>query len=296
MDHDVIIIGGSYAGMAAALQLARARRKVLVIDAGERRNRTASHSHGFLSRDGDDPATIAMVARRQLEAYPTVSLITGNAVRAGGERDHFVVECADGAHHPGRRVILATGVRDHLPAIEGMAERWGKSIFHCPYCHGYELNQGRIGVIASGAMSTHQAELLTDWGDVTFLPNGVMALDPETQDRLEKRGIGIETAGIARIIGEADVQLADGRVLSFSGLFVAPRVEPSGNLASTLGCALQDTPLGTQIETNPSKETSIAGVFACGDAAVAPHSVSLAVADGAMAGAHVHRSLVWPGN
>ncbi|WP_367716360.1 NAD(P)/FAD-dependent oxidoreductase [Nitratireductor sp. GISD-1A_MAKvit] len=295
MDHDVIVVGGSYAGMAAALQLARARRRVLIIDGGERRNRAASHSHGFLSRDGDDPATIAMVARRQLQAYPTVSVITGNAVKASGERDRFVVECADGTHHPGRRVVLATGVRDHLPAIEGMAERWGRSIFHCPYCHGYELNQGRIGVIGSGAMSIHQAELLTEWGDVTFMPNGAPTLDPETRDRLHQRGIGIETADIVRIVGEAGVQLADGRALSFSGLFVAPRVEPSGSLSTTLGCALHDTPLGTQIETNAAKETSVPGVYACGDVAVVPHSVSLAVADGAMAGAQVHRSLVWPG-
>ncbi|XHC00463.1 NAD(P)/FAD-dependent oxidoreductase [Nitratireductor sp. ac15] len=295
MDQDVIIIGGSYAGMAAALQLARARRRVLIVDAGQRRNRTANHSHGFLSRDGAGAAEIALEARRQLEAYSTISVLTGNATAVSGERDHFVVECADGAHHPGRRVILATGVRDHLPAIEGIAERWGRSIFHCPYCHGYELNRGRIGVIGSGAMSAHQAELLTEWGDVTFLPNEALTLDPETRDRLIKRGINIETASIARITAEADVELADGRMLSFSGLFVAPRVEPASDLPVALGCALQETPMGTQIKTDASKETSIPGVFACGDVALAPHSVSLAVADGAMAGAQVHRSLVWPG-
>ena len=295
MKQDVIIIGGSYAGMAAALQLARARRRVLVIDAGERRNRAARHSHGFLSRDGADPAQIALEARRQLQAYPTVNVIAARATAVSGERDRFVVECADGAHHPGRRVIFATGVRDHLPAIEGMAERWGRHIFHCPYCHGYELNQGRIGVIGSGEMSTHQAELLTEWGEVTFLPNDALTLDPETRERLIQRGANIETTGIARIANDADVELADGRVLSFSGLFVAPRVEPASSLPVALGCALQETPMGTQVETDASKETSVSGAFACGDVALVPHSVSLAVADGAMAGAQVHRSLVWPG-
>lgn len=295
MDQDVIIIGGSYAGMAAALQLARARRRVTIVDAGRRRNRTANHSHGFLSRDGAGAAEIALEARRQLEAYQTISILTGNATAVSGERDRFVVECADGAHHTGRRVILATGVRDHLPAIDGMVERWGRSIFHCPYCHGYELNRGRIGVIGSGAMSTHQAELLTEWGAVTFLPNDALTLDAETCDRLVQRGVNIETAGISRIAGQADVELRDGRKLSFSGLFVAPRVEPASDLPVALGCALQETPMGTQIKTDASKETSIPGVFACGDVALAPHSVSLAVADGAMAGAQVHRSLVWPG-
>ncbi|EYD75527.1 Thioredoxin reductase [Rubellimicrobium mesophilum DSM 19309] len=164
MPYDVIAIGGSYAGMAAALQLLRARRSVLVIDSGQRRNRFASHAHGFLVQDGVDPAEIARAARRQLGTYPTLTWVVGRAVAASGGPDNFVVTTDDGQVHQGQRILLATGVSDQLPAIPGLAERWGRSVFHCPYCHGYELNEGRVGVIATGPISVHQAELLTEVG------------------------------------------------------------------------------------------------------------------------------------
>lgn len=131
----------------------------------------------------------------------------------------------------GRRVLFATGVCDALPSIEGLEERWGRSVYHCPYCHGYELDQGRVGVIGSGSMSAHQAELLTEWGDVTFLPNGAVSLDDETRRRLEGCGVTLEEAPIKRVVEEADVALADGRVLSFAGLFVATTVSPASPLS-----------------------------------------------------------------
>ncbi|NZA24942.1 NAD(P)/FAD-dependent oxidoreductase [Luteimonas sp. SJ-92] len=294
MSHDVIVVGGSYAGMAAALQLLRARRRVLVIDAGQRRNRAAAASHGFLGHDGRDPAWIANVARSQLERYPTLTWIEGAAVAASGARDEFAVETSDGADHRGRRLLLALGVSDTLPDVPGLAERWGRSVFHCPYCHGYELDRGDIGVVATGPMSVHQAKLLPEWGRVTLFANGVLDLDPQTEEALSGRGVAIERASIARIEGHADVVLADGRRLGFAGLFTASRNAPSSDLADRLGCELMDTPMGTQIRTNEAKETTIAGVFACGDAARVPHSVSLAVGDGAWAGAQVHQSLVFP--
>lgn len=294
MHHDVIIVGGSYAGMAAALQLLRARKTVLVIDGGQRRNRFATHSHGFLGQDGVDPAEIARTARLQLEAYPTLTWIDGQAVAIGGELDRFTVETADGGTHQGRRILLAMGVTDHLPPIAGLAERWGRTIFHCPYCHGYELDQGRIGVIATGPMSTHQAELLTEWGAVTFLTNGVVTLDAPARAVLEDRGVTIEETPIERIEGAADLVLSDGRTLSFAGFFVASRCEPSSPLGVASGCAVEETPMGLQLRTDAAKMTSVPGIFACGDIARVPHSVSLAVADGAWAGAQLHRSLVWP--
>lgn len=293
MKNDVIIVGGSYAGMAAALQLLRARRTVLVIDAGVRRNRFASHSYGFLGQDGADPSEIARVARGQLEAYPTLAWIDGTAEAASGEKDGFVVTTADGGRHEGRRLLFAIGVADALPAIEGLAERWGKSVFHCPYCHGYELNRGRIGVIATGPMSVHQAQLIPEWGEVTFLTNGVVPLDAALRRDLSDRGVSIEETAITRLDGGADVVLADGRRLEFSGLFTATRNSPSTPIASSLGCEIEETPFGAQIRTDGTKETSIPGAFACGDAARVPHSVSLAVGDGAWAGAQVHRSLVF---
>ncbi|MBL8257063.1 MAG: NAD(P)/FAD-dependent oxidoreductase [Pseudoxanthomonas mexicana] len=293
-NYDVIVVGGSYAGMAAALQLVRARRSVLVIDAGKRRNRAASHSHGFLSQDGADPAFIASTARAQLEAYPTVSWVDDLVVKASGSRDAFTVERTGGEVYGARRLLLATGVSDTLPDVAGLAERWGASVFHCPYCHGYELDQGQIGVVAASPVSVHQAQLLPEWGSVTFLTNGVVELDEPTTKDLSTRGVTVETTRIDRIEGHADVVLSDGRCLSFAGLFTAPKNAPSTSIAEELGCALAETPMGTQIQTSETKETNIAGVFACGDAARVPHSVSLAVADGAWAGAQIHRALVWP--
>jgi len=293
MNHDVIVIGGSYAGMAAALQLLRARRRVLIVDAGKRRNRFASHAHGFLSQDGVDPAEIAAISRRQLEAYPTLTWIDGVAEAAGGEKDDFSVTLSDGSTHQGRRLLFATGLADGLPEIEGLAARWGQSVFHCPYCHGYELDRGRIGVIATSPMSIHQAQLIPEWGAVTFFTNEVLTLDAAARADLEARHVTIEETPIARLEGHADIALADGRTLSFAGLFTAPHCSPSTPIAEHLGCALTETPMGIQIRTDEAKETTVPGAFACGDVAKMPHSVTLAVADGAWAGANLHRSLVF---
>lgn len=293
MNYDVIVIGGSYAGMAAALQLLRARRTVLIIDAGKRRNRTATHSHGFLGQDGVDPAELARAARAQLMAYPTLTWLDGDAERATGTKDEFRVT-SHGKAYSAKRLLFATGVLDQLPEIPGVLERWGRSVFHCPYCHGYELDQGRIGVIATGPMSIHQAQLLAEWGDTTFFTNGAFELDGTSAVELSNRSVSIETTPVARIEGRADVVLTDGRQLTFEGLFTAPRNRPATPIAEQLGCELVETPMGTQIWTSETKETSLSGAFACGDVARVPHSVSLAVGDGAWAGAQLHRSLVWP--
>jgi thioredoxin reductase len=291
--QDVIVIGGSYAGMAAALQLLRARRKVLVVDAGERRNRFAGTSHGFLGQDGVDPAVTWARARDQLLAYPTLSWVTGKATSVTGQRDGFSVATEAGTN-VSRRLLLAIGLRDDLPAIQGLAERWGKSVFHCPYCHGYELNQGTIGVIATGAMSLHQAQMLPDWGATTFLTNGALVMDADQRNDLRSRGVMVEETPIRALTGAADIQLQDGRTLTFAGLFTASRTSPASLLPEAIGCSMMETPLGVQISTSEAKETSVPGVFACGDVARAPHSVSLAVADGAWAGTQVHRSLLFP--
>ncbi|MCS0494381.1 NAD(P)/FAD-dependent oxidoreductase [Ancylobacter sp. MQZ15Z-1] len=291
--HDVIIIGGSYAGMAVALQLVRARRQVLVIDAGRRRNRFADASHGFLGQDGADPAEIARTAREQLSAYPTLDWIEGTAAGASGMRDAFHVTTTDGARHEGRRLLFATGVSDALPSIHGLAERWGRSVFHCPYCHGYELDRGQIGVIATGPMSVHQAQMVAEWGETTLFTNASVAPDATERADLAARGVAVEETTIARLDGVAGVVLADGRRLDFAGLFTLPANAPATPVATTLGCELAETAFGTQIRTDGAKETSVPGAFACGDVARMPHSVSLAVADGAFAGMAIHRSLVF---
>ncbi len=293
MTHDVIIVGGSYAGMSAALPLLRARRQVLVIDAGQRRNRFASHSHGFLTQDGVAPDVIAAQAGLQLAQYGTLSWIEGTAANAAQTGDGFEVTMEDGRAFQGKRIILATGLTDELPDIAGLKERWGQSVFHCPYCHGYELNQGKIGVIGVGPMSLHQGLMLPDWGQTTLLTNQTFTPTAEEEQRLAARGAALETGEIAAISGVADVEMKDGRTLSFDGLFVASTVRPSSPLAAQLGCDVEEMPNGIQIVTNMMKETSVPNVFACGDVARTGGSVPLAVGDGTMAGAGVHRSLMF---
>jgi thioredoxin reductase/SAM-dependent methyltransferase len=292
--YDVVIVGGSYSGMAAALQLARARRSVCVIDAGQRRNRFASSSHGVLGQDGVAPAEIASNAKAQLLRYPTVTWLTGTVTRAEKHEDSFTVHTAQAERLVGRRLVLATGVTDELPAIPGLAERWGQSVFHCPYCHGYELDRGPLGVLATSEVSLHQALLIPEWGPTTLFTNGVVTPNEHQQQQLHARGVTIEHELVAAITGDrATVQLQDGRSIALAGLFLATRANPTSPLAAQLGCAFADGPHGPYIQTDEAKETSVADVFACGDAARMAGNVTFAMADGAMAGMGAHRSLIF---
>jgi thioredoxin reductase len=291
--HDVIVVGGSFAGLAAATQIARARRKVLVVDAGRRRNRFAEASHGFLTQDGRAPGEIIADAREQLMAYPSAEIDGGLVEKAEQIDGGFVLTRADGSVLRSKRLVLATGVVDTLPEVAGLSERWGRSVFHCPYCHGYELGGGRIGVIASMPQSPHQAALIADWGATTLFVNNLFEPDEEQLAMLEKRGVAIETAEIEAIVGKADVRLVDGRVLSFDGLFTASKTSMASPLAEQLGCRFVEGPIGPYIETSGFMQTSVPGVYACGDAARGAGSVSIAVGDGAMAGVGAHQSLIF---
>lgn len=297
MQIDFAVIGGSFAGLSAALQLARARRQVLVVDAGQRRNRAVDAagltSHGFLTQDGRAPAAIAAEGRAQLLRYPGVRWLDGSAEDAHVAADgRLAFRVGDVAVSAGR-LVLATGVRDELPAVPGLAERWGRSVFHCPYCHGYELDGGAIGVIAATTMAQHQALMLPDWGRTTLFLNGVYTPTDEERAELARRGTHIETTPVLRIDGEADVVLADGRVLRMAGLFTQPRTSMASPVAAQLGCAMADGPMGPFIQVGPTQETSVPHVFACGDAARAAGSVALAVGDGVMAGFGAHRSTMF---
>ncbi|MBI6941869.1 NAD(P)/FAD-dependent oxidoreductase [Pseudomonas putida] len=291
---DVIIVGGSYAGISAGLQLARARRKVLVIDAGVRRNRFAHSSHGFLGQDGRNPGVIAGEARAQLLAYPTVEWCAQSAVCASGAADAFVVTTANGEQYGGRRLVLAAGVVDELPAVPGLMQRWGQSVFHCPYCHGYELDGGPIGVLAASPVAIHHAMMLPDWGPTTFFLNGVFEPDGEQLAQLHKRNVHVEREGVVSVGGEgADVRLTSGRVVELAGLFTQPRTRMASPVPERLGCAFEDGPMGPFIKVDAMRETSVPGVFACGDAAVAAGNVAIAVGDGARTGGAVHHSLIF---
>lgn len=292
MTFDVAIVGGSFAGLSAALPLARARRRVAVFDTAMRRNRFAATSHGLLAQDGRAPKEIVADARAQLAGYPTFEWIEGAVTTILGTLDAFELHAA-GITHRARRIILAMGVVDALPAIPGLAQRWGRTVFHCPYCHGFELRQGRIGVIATGALSMHQARLLPEWGSVTFFLNGELTLSDEDAQMLAARGVTVEATPVASIVDDARVVLADGRSDTFAGLFTASRTSPASPLAAQMGCEHEEGQMGPFVMTDMMKTTSVPGVFACGDIARAAGSVPLAVGDGALAGTAAHASLVF---
>jgi thioredoxin reductase len=290
---DAIVVGGSYAGLSAATQLARARRRVLVLDTSQRRNRFARHSHGFLTRDGSEGAAIAAKGREQLLAYPTVTWREGLAVNAAAHEDGFQVTLADGQLLLARRLVLATGVIDELPPLDGLAERWGRHVFPCPYCDGYELAQGNIGVLASGPMAWHLAMMLPDWGTVTLFLNGAFEPDEAQLAALVERGVAIERSPVERVTGKADVVLRDGNVRSLDGLFAMGTTRAGSPLAEQLGCAFEQGYSGPYIRTDQRKASTVPGVFCCGDAASMLPGVAYAVADGAMAGVAAHQSLIF---
>ena len=294
--HDVIVAGGSFAGLGAAMMLGRARRRVVVIDAGVPRNRFAPASHGFLGQDGRAPAEIIATFRSQVLAYPTVHFVAGVAVSARGVVDDFVVALESGESLRARRLVLATGVVDELPAIPGVAERWGTSVLHCPYCHGYEVADRRLGVLATGAI-LHQAILLGDWSArVTLFANGV-ELDDEQRAELARRGVRIEERRVLELVGEAPtlagVRVADGSIVEVDAVFTGAPTRLASPLAEQLGCAMDDGPFGPIVRTDAWRATTVSGVFCAGDAARAPHNATWAAADGVTAGIKAHQSLVF---
>ncbi|HEX7128415.1 MAG TPA: NAD(P)/FAD-dependent oxidoreductase [Thermodesulfobacteriota bacterium] len=298
MSHDAIVVGGSFAGLSAAMHLARARRRVLVIDAGRPRNRFARASHGFLGQDGRAPAAIIEDARAQVLAYPTARLVRGEATHATPTGDGFEVALASGERVTASRLILATGVEDELPDVPGLKERWGASVLHCPYCHGYEVAGGRLGVLATGAMALHQAMLVPDWGEVTLFTNGAIELDDGRRAALRARGVRIEAEPVEALVGDtpalAGVRLRGGRFVPLDALFTASRTRMASPLAEQLGCAFEEGPFGPVIRTDEFKETSVPGVYAAGDAARARHNATYASADGVTAGIFAHQSLIVP--
>jgi len=294
--YDAIVVGGSFAGLSAAMQLVRARRRVLMIDAGRPRNRFAAASHGFLGQDGNSPAAIRAEGLRQLGAYPTFELREGVAETARAEEGGFAVTVGGGVEEAARRLVLATGVEDRLPDLPGLEERWGKSVLHCPYCHGYEVRDRPLGVLAIGPMAAHQASLIPDWGPTTLFLNGAFEPDSEQRALLEARGVTIERVPVEALIGSAPelsaLRLADGREVPVEALFVAPSVRMASALPHQLGCALEEGPLGPFIQVDGRQQTNFTGVYAAGDAARPMHNATFASADGVMAGIGAHQSLI----
>lgn len=295
MDFDVIIIGGSFAGLSAAMQMARARRRVAVIDLGKPRNRFAHASHGFLGQDGKAPAAIRRTALEQLMLYPDFALREDEAMSIRPEGRGFDVTLASGRTVTGARVILAGGVSDTLPDVPGLAERWGQSVAHCPYCHGYEFGGGPIGILLTNKIGLHQAAMLPDWGPTTLFTQGFV-LDDAERGRLAARNVAIEPVPIVELLGEGGslnaVRLADGRSRQIVGLFVQPKTSLVGSLAADIGLELEDGPTGQFIRIDQMGATSKPGIFAAGDATSAMHNATLASASGVRAAGGAHFSLV----
>jgi len=298
MHYEAIVIGGNFAGLSAAMQLARARRKILVIDAQKPRNRFSEASHGFLGQDGVAPAAIMAEGKRQLCVYPTVDFADGEAISASKSGETFSVALRDGREFTAGRLILATGVKDTLPEIPGLSERWGRTALHCPYCHGYEVRDRALGILGSHPFSVHAALLLPDWGPATYFSQGLFEPDADQHAQLAARAVTIENTPIAAFVGTAPeleaVRLRDGRVLPLSAIFVAPKVSMASPLAEQLGCVFDDAPLGPVIRLDDRKETTVKGVFAAGDATNPMHNATLASASGVLAGVHCHQSLALP--
>lgn len=297
MRHDAIIIGGSFAGLSAAIYLARARRSVCIIDTGSPRNRFAAHSHGFFAQDGSAPGAMIATARAQVAAYPTATFIDGEATRAVREEDGFAVTLATGDVLESARLVLAFGISDEVPPIPGLAERWGTSVLHCPYCHGYEFSGHRLGVLHVSPMSLHQAMLIAEWGPTVFYLNGAPAPDEASLAELRERGVAIEPAPVKALHGDsADlcaIELSDGRMSGVDALYLGPRTCLNSDIARQIGCELDEGPFGSIIRTDGTQMTTVPGVYAAGDITRAAHNVTWASADGVTAGMAVHRSLVF---
>lgn len=296
MNFDTIIVGGSFAGLSAALYLARARRSVLVLDTGAPRNRFAAASHGFFAQDGNDPRVMLEIMRRQVASYPTVQFHDLKAMDAAHNEDGFRVTLENDKTVTGVRLLLAFGVSDILPALPGLAERWGKTVVHCPYCHGYEFSGKRLGVLNLSPMSVHQATLIPEWGPTTFFLNGG-TIEPEIAAQLDERGVAIEPEPVDCLVGEGTslsaIRLRNGVEQPLDALFVGPRNPFNSDIAERLGCAVEDGPLGSVVTVDEMKATNVAGVYAAGDITRMGHTVTFACADGVMAALAIHRSLVF---
>ena len=291
MSFDVVIVGGGPAGLSAALNLGRSRKRVLLCDAGPRRNAAAEQIHGFVTRDGTPPDEFRRIGRQQLEPYASVEARDVGVEAIRGERGAFEVRLATGPVEA-RRILLCTGMVDELPDIDGFRELWGHSIFQCPYCHGWEVQDRRFGFLAPGVEALDFALFLRNWTrDVVLLTDGRFAVPPEAQERLAGAGVGIEERRITRLSGSAGrlelVELAGGSPLPLDILFARPpqRQVP---LVQSLGLELDE---GGYLRLDEQRQTSIPGIYAGGDLVTSAQSATLAAASGVQAAAMLNHGL-----
>ncbi len=289
---DVVIIGGGAAGLSAALVLVRARRRILVVDAGAPRNGPAAHMHGFLSRDGMPPRELVAVGRAEVEAYGgtiTSSAVVGVSRIAGG----FEVVTDGGERFAARRLLVATGLRDELPDIPGLRERWALDVLHCPYCHGWEVRDRQLGVIWNGPDTVRFAQIVRQWSNhmILFAPADTLADDQRSQ--LAARGIEVVEGVVAEVRVDDDqlsgVELTDGRVVPREALFVPPRLVPNNDLLDQVGCAIDEH---GWVVTGPFGATSEPGVLVAGNIGNPRAQVITAAGEGSAAAIAINADLV----
>lgn len=291
--YDVIIVGGSYAGLSAAMALGRLAQSVLIIDSGLPCNRQTPHSHNFITQDGQTPAAIAQKAKEQVLAYPTVAFYQGLA-RAGkilSEGFEITTDATD--VFKAKKLIFASGIKDIMPDIQGIAACWGISVIHCPFCHGYEFKGMKTAVLANSDKAVHVAALLgnlTD--DTTILTNGVANFTSEQRQKLERNNIAIIEDPIVAIKQEQgyiqSVQFKDHTTLELHAMYAAVGFEQHCEIPMDLGCIVTET---GYIKVDAFQKTNIPGIYACGDSTNMFRSVSAAVASGSLAGAMVVKEL-----
>ncbi len=290
---DVIIIGGSYSGLSAAMALGRSMRNVLIIDSGNPCNRQTPHSHNFITQDGEEPRVISEKAKEQVLNYPTVTFLSDLATDAKQSDGGFEVTTRSGIVITAGKLIFATGVKDLMPAIKGFSECWGISVIHCPYCHGYEYRGKRTGIMANGEKGIHVASLVNNLTDsIIILTSGKADFSPEQTEKLVKHNIGIIETAISEIEHENGhvkaVVFSDGSRKEFDAVYAAIPFEQHSDIPVSLGCELTEQ---GHIKVDLFQRTSVPGIYACGDNSSMLRSVASSVATGNLTGAMVNMDL-----
>jgi thioredoxin reductase len=294
IEADVAVVGGSFAGVSAAIMLARARRRVVIIDDGATRNRYAHASHGFLGMDGAAPEAIRAKGLAEVLAYPAAQHVEGRVERITGQTGAFVLEGPEEVR--AARVILAFGQRDRLPDIPGLADCWGKTVAQCPYCHGYELADRTTGLLAWEAIPMHHSVHLRDWtDDLILLENGVAVTAAEAET-LDRPGLRRQAGRVVRVHHSEGaieaVELEGGDRVEMRALYLVTWQEPASDLAEDLGCEIEETPMGRHLKVDDHQRTTVPGVFAAGDLARPFPSATQAASTGNRAGAACHQDLL----
>jgi thioredoxin reductase len=293
--RDVVVVGGGAAGLSAGLMLARARRRVTVVDAGAPRNAPADGVHALLGLDGVSPAELLARGRAEVAGYGG-EVIAGEVGDVSTAPEGFTIKMTNGDGLHARRLLIATGLVDELPEIPGLRERWGREVVHCPYCHGWEVRDKLIGVLATGPMSVHQALLFRQWtGDLRYFSNG---REPSTdeQAKLAAVGISVISGDVARIEAGGEhalgVCLDDGRVVEVDVVAMASRMVARAGAFSGIGIETAEHPMGSYIAADQAGRTAIPGVWVAGNATDLSAQVSAASADGARVAAQINADLV----